>query len=281
MLEVSLKKRICQCPESWAECTPEQVPVFLLARRIPAEMRDRVVYESLVQAFLGLTEKEWRKLVLSIEQWKKIKTLTAWIFETALPEKPFDFFKFEGIWYYLPEPNFKNTSAIEVSLANMAYVEFAHPEKPDLSAIDRLIAILCRPQRADLEAFQASEQWNGDLRQPFNQNRAELTAKVFVNLPFAIKVAFLTYFEQMNTAFLADFSEMFGTEKEKEPRYAKGLGWLMILKNVAKSGIWGNFETVCRQPARTVWAFMLDDTLDSRQQQEELEKQYENAKSNR
>ena len=280
MLEIQLKKRLCHCPESWEECSPEQVRVFLLVRRIPAEERKRSMMEALVQSYLGLTDKEWRKLVLSFQQWNELKAKVAWVFELPVSHKPFDYFDFEGIRYFLPEPFYTNTSALEVSLANLYFLQFAHPTEPDLGAIDKIIATLCRPKRSDLLLFQASEDWNGDSRETFNQARMEATAIKFAGLDMATKVAFLSYFEQINTAFLESYAELFGSSSD-EPRYKDGTGWLIILKNIAKGGIWGTFDNVCKQSAHTVWTFMLDDVLDTREEQTKREKEYENAKNNR
>ena len=280
MFQIKLGSKTFFVPENWQESTPQQIRTFLLVRRVPLQKRVRAVFEGLIQAYLGMTDAEWQLLVLGFDQWKNLKNLSSWVFEQPFDGKPFDYFDFEGVRYYLPEPHFADTTALELSIANMLYLEFAHPENPDLTALDRLIATFCRPARADLEAFGLSSEWNGDIRTPYNQPRANTVAKHFATLDTATKVAFLSYFEAMNRDFLNEYSGLFGDSKE-EPRYQDGTGWLIILKNVAKSGIWGNFEVVCHQPARTVWAFMLDDVLDDRQQQAELEKQYDNAKIHR
>jgi hypothetical protein len=280
MLEIKLKKRLCLVPETWQECTPEQMRTFLLVKRVPIQKRVRVVMEGLIQAYLGLTDAEWQAVVFSFGQWETMKNFCAWIFEKPFQGKPFDFFDFEGIRYYLPAANYANSTALELSLGNMLFMEFAHPTEPDTTAIDRLIATFCRPEREDLAAFQISTDWNGDIREPYNQARMEATAKRFLDLDIATKVAFLNYFEGMNTDFLEEYSSLFG-KTTTTPRYQDGTGWLMILKTVAKGNVWGGFDNVCRQPARTVWAFMLDDVLDERAQQAELDKQYEDANLNR
>ena len=42
----------------------------------------------------------------------------------------------------------------------------------------------------------------------------------------------------------------------------------MMLKNVAKTGTFGPFEQVCKQPAHLFWAACLDDVLDDRDRAE-------------
>lgn len=280
MLELKLNKKTFHCPESWAECTPEQTKIFLTARRIPVEHRNRIVYESMLKAYLSMTEKAWLKLILSFEQWRLLKDMLHWVFEEIPSQKPFDYFDYQGIRYYLPDESFSNSTAIEVSIGNMKYLDFAKPENPNTAALNELIATFCRPERADLETFKMSSEWNGDLREPYNQTRTEQTAKKLEGLDTPTKVAFLTYFEVMNTAFLEEFEELFGDSKET-PRYQDGTGWLMLLKTAAKSPLWGGFEKVCNQPARIVWAFMLDDVLDARQEMAEYEKQKEEMYASR
>ncbi|MCP1384433.1 hypothetical protein [Runella salmonicolor] len=272
MLEITLGRRRLQAPENWEECSPEQVKTFLLIHRAPIEERSRAFWEKLVQTWLGLNDKQWKKLVLSFQQWLTFKEMLTWVFEDELKGQPFDYFDFEGVRYLLPEDEFANTSALEVAVGNMLFTEFAHPTEPDLSALDLLVATFCRPQRDDLYTFFQSADWNGDNREPYNQARANERAKTFAALDIGIKVSFLTYFEKMNRAFLDEFSELFG-KSESEPRYQDGMGWMMMLKNTAKQGIFGNFEQTCNQPARTVWAFMLDDVLDQKAIEAEREKQ--------
>jgi hypothetical protein len=280
MFQIKIGKKTFNVPENWQECTPDQVRTFLMVRRVPLEKRVRAVMEGLVQAYLGMTEAEWKLLILGIPQWKELKTLASWIFAQGLDGKPFDYFDFEGVRYYLPEPNFLNTTALELSMCNMLFLDFAHPTTPDLTALDKLIATLCRPERPDFDIFKNSPDYDADIRTPYNQARALAVAKDFARLDVATKVAILSYFESMNTDFLEEYATLFGDSKE-EPRYNDGTGWLMILKNVAKQNIWGNFDNVCRQPARTVWAFMLDDVLDARAEAAELEKQKEQNDANR
>lgn len=275
MLSIKLGQKTYFAPENWQECTPHQMRIFLLTKRIPPEHRKRAVMESLVQAYLGMTDKEWGKLILSMEQWQELKCRASWVLDESYEGKPFDFFDFEGERYYLPDDNFENTTALELSLANMQFLRFAHPTDPDLSALDELIATFCRPERLDIDFFARSIDWNGDIRVPFNQARAVHTAKRFTSLDVPTKVAFLAYFERMNNSFLEEYATLFGDSKE-EPRYDDGTGWLMILKSVAKQNIWGNFDNVCRQPVRNVWAFMLDDVLDDRAEQKKLEEMHQN-----
>ena len=70
----------------------------------------------------------------------------------------------------------------------------------------------------------------------------------------------------MNDQFLREYGELFGTGS-KDVRYDDGRGWLMLLKNVAKQGHFGDFDKVCGQPAHLLFATLLDDLLDQQEQE--------------
>ena len=66
MLEITIGNRRLQVPESWEECSPEQVKTFLLIHRAPMEERSRAFWEKLVQTWLGLNDKQWKKIGLEL-----------------------------------------------------------------------------------------------------------------------------------------------------------------------------------------------------------------------
>lgn len=249
-------------PESWAECTPAQRWELTVYHRIPPADRSETIEMMVARIWLGVSPRAWSTWALARYQWGQLRQQFRWIFDTEPTGQPAPSFTHNGSTYYLPDDNFTNTTALEVALANMAYLDFAHPDQPDPTALDTLIATLCRPERPDLATFRESLAWNGDRREPFNEARSELRATALADLPLPLKVSLLDYFERMNTHFLQQFSEMFGGDAQ--PRYGDGRGWIMMLKNAAKTGTFGPFDQVCQQPAHLFWATCLDDILDDR-----------------
>lgn len=256
-----------QAPASWAECTPAKwavlVPFCLLQ---PDERTDDVELEACRQ-WLGVSVKKWATWRLARWQWGNLRQQFAWIFERPTT-RPFASFFWANTEYLVFKPDFADSSAIDVAWANLKFAEFAHPDEPKPAALDELVATLCRPRRADLDEFRASRDWNGDEREPFNEQRVGEYAAAIGDLPLSVKVAVLVFFQSTMMAFLETYGELFGGEKKAEPRYAGGVGWVMMLKNVAKEGHFGTFDQVCHQPAHLVWAAALDDVLDQKDQQE-------------
>ncbi|WP_019986280.1 hypothetical protein [Rudanella lutea] len=279
-IELGTKRyRVAEC---WSELTPEQYRQLIMCPRLPADGS----YETLdneaaaCRVWLGMSPKVWQRLELAHWQWGQLRQVFNWLFTTRPEGKPpIDVLNHRGGNYFLPEAYYMNTTAAELAVANMAYIEFAQPideHSPDdvkakHEALDRLVATLCRPRRADWRAFKASREWNGDIREPFRETSMLERAKMLSTLPLADKLLVLDYFERSNNEFLDEYGELFGSDGQ--PRYGDGRGWLMLLKNVAKQGHFGDFDKVCQQPAHLLFAALLDDMLDQQQAQKEADKQ--------
>lgn len=263
-----------QVAENWSELTPEQYRQLIMCPRIPANPNAGPgSYQTLeneaaaCRVWLGMSPKVWATLKLAHWQWGQLRQQSAWLFKTTPTGRPpMNTFVHKGINYHLPADEFTDTTAVELSYANMAYLAFANPEDPDPDALDRLIATLCRPRRADWRKFQRSKDWNGDVREAFNETRMTERAKALNGLDMTLKLVVLDYFERMNNAFLSEYGELFGPDKQ--PRYGDGRGWVMLLKNVAKEGHFGDFDKVCQTPAHLLFASMLDDLLDNQEAEE-------------
>lgn len=254
-------------PAAWHECTHEQwvalVPFCLLQ---PDERTDDVEMEA-CRVWVGVSVRQWERWSMARWQWGVLRKQFAWIFEKPTI-RPFVSFFHQGTEYLTAKPDFADSSALDVAWANLKFTDFAHPTEPRPEALDELVATLCRPRREDLAAFRQSRDWNGDERQPFNEQRVSEWAAALKTMPFGVKAAVLVYFEHEMKGFLETYGELFGSPTRAEPRYAGGTGWVMMLKNVAKEGHFGPFDAVCRQPAHLVWAAALDDVLDKKDQQE-------------
>ncbi|MCX6216411.1 hypothetical protein [Spirosoma sp.] len=254
--------------ENWSELTPDQYQQLILCPRLKVDgSYDTLENEAAAcRVWLGMNATLWASLQLANWQWGQLRQQFNWLF-TTLPQgkPPIDTFFHAGVNYHLPAADFADTTAIELSYANMAYVAFANPKEPEPEALDRLIAILCRPRRVDWRKFQKSRDWNGDVREPFSEPRMVEQATRLASLDMSLKLVILDYFERSNNVFLTDYGELFGGKQE--PRYGDGRGWVMLLKNVAKEGHFGDFDKVCSTPAHLLFASLLDDLLDKEEAQ--------------
>lgn len=263
-----------RAPEAWEECTHAQRRDLAALAWLPEPMRTRDVWEQVVQTTLGCSDRYWRKLVLSLDEWGILMARFAWVFENRMTTRPFPAFTFEGVAYHLPKEGMADTKAIDLAMANVFFLEFANPDEPDPTALDKLLFTLCRPLRTkkELSRWKTSEHYDGDDREPFNEARTLARAARAEGCDFKVKVAVLKYFEAQNEAFLNEYEPFFG-KGSRQPRYGDGRGWVLMLKNIAREGAFGPFEAVCRQPVHLLWASLLDDHLN----QKELEAEQENA----
>ena len=270
MKTIHLGKSTYKVAENWAELTPEQRLHLIVCPRLK-DARTTDNEAAACRIWLKISPKKWRKTVLAPFQWGALVKQFDWLFTTRPQGQPLRSFFHAGVNYHLPADDFADTDAIDLAYANMAYLEFSRPDDTDLMALDRLIATLCRPMRPDWRQFQKSHQWDGDLREVFNEQLMLERARSLASLELNAKILILDYFERMNEAFLAEYGDIFGGTGE--PRYGDGRGWIMLLKNVAKQGTFGTFDQVCQTPAHLLFAAVLDDVLQQQEEQEELEKQ--------
>jgi hypothetical protein len=257
---IAYQGKTYRAPEGWHECTPAQWGSLAAFTRLPEDERTADAVQLAAQLWLQVPDREWSRWALDAHQWASVQQLFAWIWEPPT-SRPFESFIHEGETYFVFDEGFADTRALELTMALMDYMAFAHPTEPDPSAYERILATLCRPQRADLERFLLSEEWDGDVREPYNELRAADRVRKLTSLPPPVKLALFDYFERSANEFLLNYERLFGGSPTEEPRYPDGRGWLMLLKNVARDGHFGDFDRVGRQPAHLVYAALLDDVL--------------------
>jgi hypothetical protein len=266
-------------PENWRELTPEQYEQLIMCPRLKADGTfDTVDHQAAAcRVWLGMSHKKWAALVLSPWQWGQLRQQFAWLFTSRPTGKPpITSFAHKGRNYHLPADGYADTTAQELCFANMMYLEFAAPIDADADqatataekgkALDKLVATLCRTRRDDWRKQRSRADWSGDVRVPFSEALMINEADRLVDLDLSKKLIVLDYFERMNNEFLANHGELFGADKQ--PRYGDGRGWLMLLKNVAKEGHFGDFEKVSTTSAPLLFAALLDDMLDAQEQAE-------------
>lgn len=275
---IEIGSKTYRAAENWSELTTEQYLQLIMCPRLKADGSFETVENQAAacRVWLGMSPRNWKNLILAPWQWGQLRQQFAWLFNTAPEGKPpLMSFECKGFNYHLFAPDFADTTAADLAAANMAYLEFAAPGEEGVDttarrtvaektrALNQLVAILCRPRRADWRKFMHSADWNGDVREPFNEAHTRQHADRLDFLPLNLKLVVLDYFERTNNAFLATYGELFGSSKE--PRYGDGRGWVMLLKNVAKEGHFGDYEKVCTTPAHLLFASLLDDLLDQQE----------------
>jgi len=244
---------------------------------------------------LSLTfDRWWKKLKLAPEQLEQLIDLVRWVQDK--PELvPIESFEHKGIKYLVVGERFRYTTAVEFTEGLMDFIELAgfstalRQAQGDsdgrIEKLNVLISNFCRPVRDDLENWKKDPDYNGDAREPYNRARAEERAVEFADLDPGVKVMFLWWYEAMLQAFFEEYRELFkkaalrqdqGDNGDDEGlrqaqadgsggRYADGRGFVMVLKNAAKSHYMGDFDKVCRTDVNVVYSLILDDWYDAQE----------------
>ncbi|OIN61165.1 hypothetical protein [Arsenicibacter rosenii] len=257
-----ISEREYHVADSWQECTPEQLKNGLLLQlSASVEKHELRKAHYTVMMLRILSDCQVKQLSqLNGEQLYRLKKLVKWAFETPVTSQPFGHFTLNGKDYLLPAEGFANTSAIELAMANIYYLQFAKGHK---EAALKLVATLCRPQRTDIKSFRRSVKWNGDAREEYNSVLADERAAEFSKLHFGVVIAVVQYFESLNRSFLERYGEVFGGDPEEKapPLYKNGEGWLTCLEQVAELGTHGQFQQVCAENCHTIWLYLKHRTL--------------------
>lgn len=251
------------CPRGFDECTAEQVGFV-------------VAYQTALQVFGSAAERTNLKIRLLCEltslpkeilnkltatQQQRLLNCIAWCKNAKIPEKRlFESFEFGGVRYYLPSEGMADTSAIELAMCTIYEVSFAKEIQPNTKAIFSIIATICRPQRADIDAFRKSSEWNGDVREEYNSVVAEQRAVEFEQLSFGICKAVYAYWSGMLAKFWKRYEALLG-ETDEEPLYQNGEGQITMLMDVAEIGVFGDFDKVCKQNVHTIFINLRDKKL--------------------
>lgn len=243
-------------PESWKDCSKEQIiealPIQLSLQESGHDAQAAIVYlGQLAKVLTGVESED-----LFTEHKMELYRAVNWAVTEKITHKPFNFLSVNGLRFYLPEEGFYNTSAIELSMANVWYLLYAHPEKPQWKAVFQLLATICRPRRLNYLIRKMQANYNGDDRVTFNSVKADQAAKLFEeHLPLGAVMAVLQYWENMNNAFVEQNKALFEGSDGKA-LFTNGEGWLAMLEDVAKEGVHGDFDKVADTNCHTVWMYM-------------------------
>jgi hypothetical protein len=222
-----------------------------------------------ISHFESLSDRAQSVKVLSDGEVLVFMNRFSWLLTERIEKKPFDFVLMGGLKYFLPEPNFSDTSGIELAMCNIYYLKFTevlgagslektHPafQAPlpggdfhDRSAeyLCNLLAIICRPNRAK-------------KREVYDSDVSEARVAVFKDLPVGEAYCILQYWSSMNALFMKMYSEVFSPASDSGDDdaglFENGEGWLATLEDIAKDGVHGDFDKVCDKNVHTLWMYL-------------------------
>ncbi|WP_210519890.1 hypothetical protein [Hymenobacter terricola] len=147
------------------------------------------------------------------------------------------------------------------SLRNLRFGEFvfadgyfvAYATRQDAGALDKLLAVLYRPQRRGYRPHAAD--YGGDRREEFNEHLVARRAAQLAGLPEAEKLAVLTWYRGCRDELTEHFPLVFTPAEEAGTATTS---WGQVLLELS-GGAFGPLDDTARQPARTILAKMEAD----------------------
>lgn len=250
-----LDGRPYQVPDSWAELTPAQF--FTVA---PHLSQDTVAgRHAVLRSWCPkLRDKDVRRL--TADQLWDVLDLVSWAWTTELDTQGVTEFTHRGRTYQLPEPLLKDAVAIEYALATVFFHQFVHPQRPQVAALDQLVATLCRPLREDIAALQENPEWDGQRREKYNGKLAEARAKELADAPLGAKIVVLHHFLAAQRFIHKAYKDLFKKVEAPAPgagaaaprQTSDGTELLELLADVAERGTYGTYEQVTHTQLHTV-----------------------------
>lgn len=166
--------------------------------------------------------------------------------------------------YVGPAGKLKHSSIEEMIAADNAFVHASNKKDPEQMFL--LAAILYRPIRKDLSTFRNSQEWNGDVREPFNLNRCRERVKQFKKMPAHFITYCFLYYWDFREHHLMKFRRVFPHSPQKGT--GTNRGWAGTLLELSHLPVFGNIDQVKHQNWFTV-IFEMDRQLEKAEQREE------------
>lgn len=191
----------------------------------------------------------------------EISELLQYSFTEPCPLKIIPGIRHNGTMYYLPDSYLDNAAFIEFMYADAFLEQVANHQGKlqDCKALDKLVAILCRPGKWFWSFRKYGATADGDRRQRFNSSTLAYRAKKFRNMPMPYKMYVLNYFIACKQAIIHDYPGIFPKEKRNENSESKGSSWAELLRDVAGTHLYGNYDETAYYNLHTILTNVEDD----------------------
>jgi hypothetical protein len=209
-----------------------------------------IIIELLFKTIYGKIEASFEEKIKKIQPWLKpqLKRVIRYVW-------------IKKGWYWkklwVPEENFKNTSCIELVMANVYFLRFNDYAKKKVvdeeyyKRFGDLLAHIVKRKKWNWKAWK----W---VWAEYDSEEVLKDSKAMTKLGVGVQLWLLNYFEDTNYRFVEIYSDVFEKdEDETEKRIFTGAeGWLSILFDVAERGVHGNFKEVSKTEVHTVWLYL-------------------------
>lgn len=178
-----------------------------------------------------------------------------WIWAKPAPKAWFKSFLFRFRRYHLPSDLLENATFIEYMYADNCLEQVAanQGDLRECEALDQLVATLCRPSKWFHWLRKYQSDYDGDIRQRFNDSLMKRRAKKFRKLPIRWKLYVLSYFVACKTAIVEDpaYRYVFPQNRRKVADQEGG-DLSQLLMSLAHLKVYGNFDETAYQNLHTI-----------------------------
>lgn len=162
--------------------------------------------------------------------------------------------------YYGPEDYLSDLTGAEMAWLEAKFADYQRTFKAEI--IDEIIAILYRPKRLFAKK-----------RMPFTEELAEKTLNRVKLLPKSVKTAIFLNYKGCRNFIIDKHPVIFSGDAEKNPKknHSKSV-WEPVLRKIAKTGVFGDYESTKKQNFYTILAEVTDMITESQELQQKLKK---------
>jgi hypothetical protein len=160
--------------------------------------------------------------------------------------------KVNGITLHGPSDRLSNIIFIEFIKAEKYYIDYAKTNNE--ASLNKLVAILYRPQRIDISA--TDPKFDGDIRERYNDHFIESRSAVgspLAGVPINIKRAIFFFYQSCRESIVAIFPEIFQEPEEGSKPEKGSQGWTDVLINLAGNKF-GDMEATAHTRLYTILA---------------------------
>ena len=272
-------------PQTWDDIPASRLPRLLeQVYLVPESGR---MYHELIKLSLGISDKVWRKLHKrhfgprltddvrrkNAEVLQQLVGELAWLWEEPMTRPPFSELSLPGqLAMVLPDEGFTTMGFGE--LTDLYTHLETYTRQNESERLDYLVATVLRPRRRDNYLNQPD--WNGDVREPYNEFLARERVPLVAKLPFPTKLNILL-FVAANIKTVMGRYQLFDRTETQGADAGETYPGQAFIKNqhmLAEKGIFGNLRQTQAANCHEVLLFLEEHRADlvrahERQQQHE------------
>ncbi|UZR93131.1 hypothetical protein [Chondrinema litorale] len=234
-----VKDKLLLLPQHTGECSLEQLKKLSAYWLI--DQPDYVTQLKVVAILLNISHRFL--LRIDPESLNRLRELSLWVFEEcSFTEKKLDSFSLNSKTFYAPDTCLFNCSFIEFIHADEMAQQYALSGEEKY--LDALVATLFRPAKSKKQLN--ADDYNGDIRRPYNYYLSQIYAKEITGLDQALKKVVFLFFAGCKKYISEQFPEVFGAGGESDSAELSNSDspYAVAQKLLAKEGTLGDLEKV-------------------------------------